>query len=177
MAGVPHSPELSLRGAAAADLPAIRALVRSSYALYVERIGKEPAPMTHDYARSLAHDRMWVAEAVRTSPAPAGGAPRSPGRTGLLGLLITVDAGDHLLLENVAVAPEAQGTGLGRVLLARAEQDARDLGHTRIELYTNAAMTENLAYYPRRGYVEVDRRTEDGFERVYFVKTLVPRGA
>jgi hypothetical protein len=33
-------------------------------------------------------------------------------------------------------------------------------------------MVENLAYYPRLGYVEYDRRREDGFDRVYFRKRL-----
>jgi Ni,Fe-hydrogenase III large subunit len=37
-----------------------------------------------------------------------------------------------------------------------------------IELYTNAKMTENLAYYPRLGFEETGRRREDGFDRVYF---------
>jgi hypothetical protein len=33
-------------------------------------------------------------------------------------------------------------------------------------------MTENLKFYPRRGFTEVDRRTEDGFPWVYFRKQL-----
>jgi hypothetical protein len=36
-------------------------------------------------------------------------------------------------------------------------------------------MTENLAFYPRLGYEEVDRRTDGGFERVFFVKRLDAR--
>jgi hypothetical protein len=37
-------------------------------------------------------------------------------------------------------------------------------------LYTNAAMSENLALYPRLGYREVDRRRDAGFDRVFFAK-------
>jgi hypothetical protein len=33
-------------------------------------------------------------------------------------------------------------------------------------------MTENLGLYPRLGYQQFDRRVEDGFDRVYFEKTL-----
>jgi hypothetical protein len=33
-------------------------------------------------------------------------------------------------------------------------------------------MTDNLSLYPHLGYAEVDRRTEDGFNRVYFEKDL-----
>jgi hypothetical protein len=41
-------------------------------------------------------------------------------------------------------------------------------------LYTNQKMTENLDFYPRLGYVETRRLSEDGFERVYFEKRLTP---
>ena len=47
----------------------------------------------------------------------------------------------------------------------------------RMDLYTNAAMRENLSLYPRLGWVETDRRTEDGFERVYFEKPVSHRRA
>ena len=59
---------------------------------------------------------------------------------------------------------------MGRALIGFAERRARDLGLGSVELYTNALMTENLRYYPRLGYVEYDRRSEHGFDRVYFRK-------
>jgi hypothetical protein len=40
--------------------------------------------------------------------------------------------------------------------------------------YTNEAMSENLAYYPRHGYTETHRAEEDGFRRAYFHKLLTP---
>jgi hypothetical protein len=36
-------------------------------------------------------------------------------------------------------------------------------------------MTENLAFYARLGYREDDRRTEEGFQRVFFSKPVRPR--
>ena len=41
-----------------------------------------------------------------------------------------------------------------------------------VYLCTHEKMTENLSMYPKLGYVEVGRRTENGFNRVYFEKTL-----
>ena len=59
---------------------------------------------------------------------------------------------------------------------SRRSRTRRDrLGLARVTLYTNARMHENLVLYPRLGYVEIDRRREDGFDRVYFEKML--RGA
>jgi ribosomal protein S18 acetylase RimI-like enzyme len=77
-----------------------------------------------------------------------------------------------LLLENVAVLPTAQGRGIGSRLLALAEDQARGLRLCEIRLYTNEAMTENLAYYTRRGYAETHRAEQDGFRRVFFRKQL-----
>ncbi|GIT79668.1 hypothetical protein LLS1_13370 [Leifsonia sp. LS1] len=39
-----------------------------------------------------------------------------------------------------------------------------------VRLYTHERMTENLAYYPRRSFVETARRTENELRRVFFRK-------
>jgi predicted N-acetyltransferase YhbS len=78
----------------------------------------------------------------------------------------------HLLLENLAVRPSRQGGGAGSRLLALAEDEARRLRLAEIRLYTNEAMTENLAYYPRRGYAKTHRAEQDGFRRVFFRKHI-----
>ena len=90
----------------------------------------------------------------------------------IVGLLVTEDRGDHLLLENIAVAPDAQGGGLGKLLMERAELDAGEQGLPEVRLYTNEAMTENLAYYRWLGYRETGRATQDGYRRVFFVKPI-----
>lgn len=92
----------------------------------------------------------------------------------IVGVIVLRAQPDSLLVENVAVAPAAQGRGIGRTLLAHAEIRAGALGLRRLALYTNAKMTENLSFYPALGYVEVGRRRERGFERVFFEKALRP---
>jgi N-acetylglutamate synthase-like GNAT family acetyltransferase len=146
----------SIRRATAADLADIQRLITDAYTKYVARIGRSPAPMTADYAAALKHSRVWVLE--------CDGA--------IVGALVTEDRDDHLLLETIAVAPGAQGSGYGRLLLERAERDAAELGLTEVRLYTNEAMTENLTFYPRHGYRETGRAVDDGFRRVYFSKTV-----
>ncbi len=106
--------------------------------------------MTAGYAAALELSRVWVLE--------SGDA--------VVGALVTEDRADHLLLETIAVAPSAQGSGYERLLLQRAERDAIELGLTEVRLYTNAAMTENVSFYPRHGYRETGRALEDGFRRV-----------
>jgi ribosomal protein S18 acetylase RimI-like enzyme len=141
-----------VRPATAADVPAIERIVDRAYAPYVERIGRRPAPMDADYTALVEHTRVLV------------------DGDDVVGLIVVLDEADHVFVENVAVDPSATGRGYGRMLLGYAESRARELGLPQVRLYTNAAMTENLAMYPRLGYVETDRRSEDGFDRVYFAK-------
>jgi len=62
-------------------------------------------------------------------------------------------------------------------LLALADDEARRLRLPEIRLYTNEVMTENLAYYPRHGYIETHRAEQDGFRRVFFSKRLTDPGS
>lgn len=144
-------PALVLRKATATDAEPAARLVRDAYRHYVPRIGREPYPMQQDYAEVVADGGTWLAEAE--------------GR--LVGLVVLVDHDDHVLVENLAVAPESQSEGVGGRLLALAEERAQRRGTPELRLYTHELMTENLAYYARRGFVETHRRAEQGFHRVF----------
>ncbi|MCF3945100.1 GNAT family N-acetyltransferase [Acidiphilium iwatense] len=138
------------------DCPAVEAIVKAAYSHYVPRIGREPGPMRDNYATLIQDGRVHVVE-----------------RDGAVaGLLVLIPEQETLLLDNVAVAPAAQETGLGRKLLEFAERTARDAGYRSIRLYTNEAMTENIALYSRIGYVETHRGEETGLRRVYMTKIL-----
>jgi ribosomal protein S18 acetylase RimI-like enzyme len=134
----------------------VRALVRRAYALYIPRMGKEPAPMLADYGALIASGQVHVLEENGEAVA----------------LIVIYPKDDALFIENIAVDPVAQGKGHGRALLAFAEAEARRLGLKALRLYTNAAMTENLAFYPGRGFRETERREEDGYKRVFFEKPV-----
>jgi hypothetical protein len=58
------------------------------------------------------------------------------------------------------------------MLLDFTEAEAVRRGWKAVTLYTNALMVKNIAIYAGRGYVERERRTEKGFERVYMEKRL-----
>ena len=148
---------LTVRRAETSDVAAFTVVATEAYRGYVARIGRRPAPMTADYAEAVRGGLAWAA--VRDGE--------------VVGLLVLAVKPDHLLLENVAVLPSAQGCGIGARLLALAEDQARELGRVEIRLYTNEAMTENLVYYPKHGYAETHRAEQDGFRRVFFRKRLV----
>lgn len=81
---------------------------------------------------------------------------------------------DAVQVNNVVVDPAAQGFGHGRRLLQFAEETARARGRGAMTLYTNEKMWENMTLYPRLGFVETGRRTEDGYHRVFFRKAVSP---
>ena len=145
-----------IRPATAADLAEIRRCAEDAYALYVPRIGRKPAPMVADFAAQIAAAQVHVCVAGDR----------------LLGYIVMYPRDDHLHIENVAVFPELQGSGVGRRLLAFAEAEAQRAGIAAIELYTNQHMTENLSFYPRLGYRELGRGEEAGFARVFYRKEL-----
>ena len=51
-----------IRGATAADLPAVTDIVDQAYRHYIARIGKPPGPMLEDYAVRVSEDVVWVLE-------------------------------------------------------------------------------------------------------------------
>jgi GNAT superfamily N-acetyltransferase len=151
-----HLSEYTARAATEADAAALLACARSAYAKYVERNGLVPVPMRQDYAEVV---RDWQVTVVE--------------HAGDVAALIVVGPSDEgFLLDNVAVAPEHQGKGLGRVLLAYAEEEALRQGFDSIYLYAQEVMTENLALYRSVGYEEYARRVEHGLPRVYLRKQL-----
>jgi GNAT superfamily N-acetyltransferase len=136
---VPPS-NIEIRPAILEDAAGIRALTRAAYAKWVPLIGREPLPMQADYVRAVAEHTIDLLI--------VGGA--------LAGLVETILRPDHLWIENVAVAPEQQGRGFGRLLLDYVERRALQSGRTQIRLLTNQAFEANLALYAKLGYA-VDR--------------------
>jgi GNAT superfamily N-acetyltransferase len=146
----------AIRLARPEDVASVARLVRDAYTPYIARIGREPGPMLDDYDALVREGRVQVLE--------EGGA--------IVAILVLLPAADHMLLDNVAVAPSAHKRGYGRRVIAHAEDEARRAGYAELRLYTHQLMTENIALYQRLGFVETHRVTEKGFARVYMRKPL-----
>ncbi|KAI0454620.1 acyl-CoA N-acyltransferase [Xylaria acuta] len=138
------------------DLAAIQDVVNDAYTPYVSCIGRKPGPLLDNYEALISARRVTVIEVDHV----------------VRGILVLIPEDDAMLLDNVAVASSAQGLGLGRLLIAHAEQCAKIAGHLLIRLYTNEIMTRNIEYYTRIGYVETHRGEEKGLKRVYMAKSL-----
>ena len=148
--------EPRIRAATAADVPAIADVVDQAYGHYVARMGKPPGPMLDDYAARVLEGVVWVLEEGAV----------------IAGIIVLLPAMDYLLLDNIAVSPARQGSGLGRRLLAFAEAEALRRGYNEIRLYTRQTMVENQRLYASIGYEETGRGTEAGYDRVFMGKQL-----
>lgn len=142
--------------AVAADEPTIRHCAELAYGQYTPLIGRDPAPMVADFAADIAAGHVRIASDCGE----------------FRGYATFFPDGAFMHLESVAVHPAHAGRGIGRQLIEHCEHEARIGGYDGIRLYTNEVMSANLKLYPRLGYAEIERRREDGFNRVFFEKRL-----
>lgn len=145
-----------IRVATVIDVPMVASIVQQAYHHYISRIGKPPGPMLDDYTVRVREGAVWVIEQANA----------------IFGIIVLLPASDYLLLDNIAVAPERQGLGIGRRLLDFAEGEALRRGYREIRLYTHETMIENQRLYSALGYEETGRATQAGYDRVFMCKQL-----
>lgn len=151
-----HPNAVTIVAAAARDVEIIKRLTRSAYGKWVPLIGREPLPMTVDYAVALQSHRFDLLV----------------DRKRVVGLIETVLQDRYLLIVNVAVEPGSQGRGFGRRLVAHAESLASASGLESVRLYTNIRFVENIRLYASLGYeVEREEKLNNGIA-VHMTKTL-----
>ncbi|MBX9777478.1 MAG: GNAT family N-acetyltransferase [Xanthobacteraceae bacterium] len=151
----------AIRSATPDDADRIRTIARAAYVKYMPRIGCEPEPMLADFAALIGAGLVVVAE----------------DRADIKGYMVGWPKADAYFIDNIAVGPEHQGQGIGRHLIEYAATEAKRLQLPAVRLYTNVAMTENLAMYAHIGFVETHRAEEHGFQRVYLRWSLGDRMA
>lgn len=148
--------EIMVRSAKTNDADYAAACVNAAFSRYIDRMARPPGPMMADFPALIAAGRVWLAEIDAT----------------IVGVLVQYETKDGFYIDTVAAHPIFQGKGVGRALLVFAEQEAQRRGYQSIYLCTNAKMTENQVFYPRIGYVEYDRKHDEGYDRVFCRKQL-----
>lgn len=126
-----------VRRATTADLDRLIALQRSAYARNRPLLGVEPLPLLADYVEIFGTMEIWLAEKDDQ----------------ITGALILQQHPDHLLIWSIATDPALAGNGIGRELLARADDRARELGLDTLRLYTGSKLSHLVAWYGRNGYI------------------------
>lgn len=148
---------MRIRKAKEVDIDGMHKCAVNAYQQYVDVIGKKPAPMTADFKSQIEQGIIHITTNESNE---------------VDGFIVFYPINNYMFLENIAVRSSATGKGIGQNLMQLCENEAKKLGLTAIQLYTNEKMTDNLSIYPHLGYRETELRKEDGFNRVYFEKIL-----
>ena len=133
------------------DAPAIALVLQAAFAeyecLYTRAAFAATTPPTEEIVRRLGEGPTWIALLHRT----------------VVGTVSAVLRGEALYVRSMAVVPEVQGRGVGRLLLERVEGYAGECGFPRLELSTTPFLTTAIALYKRSGF-----RPSDGGPRELF---------
>ncbi len=149
------SAPLLVRPATAAELPALRALIESAYRGDAAREG-----WTHeaDLLDGQRTDLAALAEILADPDQALLVAEEGGQLVGCVRVARTHRAGRACgYLGMLTVAPRRQRGGLGRRLVAEAEQQVAGWGLPAVEMTVIRSRRELVAWYERRGYVETGR--------------------
>lgn len=83
----------------------------------------------------------------------------------LVGCIFCKPEADCLYIGKLAVAPQTQGKGIGRRLLAEAEMTARRLGLPALRLLTRIELVDNHRAFAAWGFVQSGTMCHPGFTR------------
>ena len=138
------------------DKQAVADLQEAAYAPNRDLLGLEPLPLQKPIDEIFDDYEVWLLEDDAR----------------LAGVLILEPRQTDMLIWSVAVAPQVQQCGLGKLLLQTAELRAGQFGHKVLRLYTGATLQHLIDWYERNGYeVEQTERLYDR-EVVHMVKYL-----
>ncbi len=151
----PPPAPIRFRRATDADRATIEALQLAAYHRQ-HLLGLEPAPLKADYADIIAHMEVWLAEE----------------RDRLRGVLILDVREADLLIWSIAAAPDAQGQGLGQIMLDAAEVRAAQLSRQIIRLNTGAVQQSLIGWYGRHGYAIETIEIVDDRQLTHMIKRL-----
>ena len=93
----------------------------------------------------------------------------------IVGAIRTRESNGVLLIGRIVIAPDVQGSGVGGMLLAAAEEHS---GAAEAELFTGSLSEANIRLYERFGYEKTETIDQgDGTAQVFLRKRLRPSRA
>ena len=133
-----------------ADWENVRALIIDAFA-YMEGRIDPPLSALRMTAQSMAADAAMGALLL----AEIDGA--------LVGCAFIRRKEDALYIAKLAVRPDRQQRGIGRALIAAAQDEARAQSLAALELQTRIELSENRAAFARMGFVKIAETAHPGF--------------
>ncbi|UWY26581.1 GNAT family N-acetyltransferase [Flavobacterium sp. TR2] len=160
------------------DIPALTILVNSAYRGETSKKGWTTE------AHLLEGKRTDEEEMTEIFQNPKNTILKFTENDKIIGSVLLVEKGYQLYLGMLTVSPELQNSGIGKKLLAEAENHAKTLGLSSIIMTVISVREELIAWYKRHGYVDTGEReafpesgihvtvSEEPLEFIYLEKNI-----
>jgi ribosomal protein S18 acetylase RimI-like enzyme len=135
-----------------ADIPALTLLINSAYRGETSKKGWTTE------AHLLEGKRTDEQEMTEIFQNPKNTILKFTEKDKIIGSVLLVEKGHQLYLGMLTVSPELQNSGIGKKLLAEAENHAKSLGLSSIIMTVISVREELIAWYKRHGYVDTGER-------------------
>lgn len=156
-----------LRELAAADAPAIQALMEASADYFETCFGAPPGP-----AEAQSELAVLPEGATRDQKRVLGIEGQDGGLLGVLDEVQDWPRAGTLMLGLVLLRPEARGRGLASAVLDACDDEWRARGLERVRVGVVRANEGSLRFFARRGFVETRRVSRDDVPRPYEIVVL-----
>ncbi len=134
------------------DIPALTTLINSAYRGETSKKGWTTE------AHLLEGKRTDEQEMTEIFQNPKNTILKFTENDKIIGSVLLVEKGRQLYLGMLTVSPELQNSGIGKKLLAEAENHAKSLGLSSIIMTVISVREELIAWYKRHGYLDTGER-------------------
>ncbi|KIO52607.1 GNAT family N-acetyltransferase [Flavobacterium hibernum] len=134
------------------DIPALTILINSAYRGETSKKGWTTE------ANLLEGKRTNEEELTETLLDPKNTILKFTDNNTIIGSVLLIEKEHQLYLGMLTVSPELQNSGIGKKLLAEAENHAKALGLSSIIMTVISVREELVAWYKRHGYVDTGER-------------------
>lgn len=134
------------------DIPALTLLINSAYRGETSKKGWTTE------AHLLEGKRTDEKEMTEISLNPKNTILKYTENNRIIGSVLLVEKEHQLYLGMLTVSPELQNSGIGKKMLAEAENHAKTLGLSSIIMTVISVREELIAWYKRHGYVDTGER-------------------
>lgn len=138
--------------ATSADIPALNILINSAYR------GESSKKGWTTEADLLEGKRTTEEELIQTIEDPKNTILKFTEDDKIIGSVLLVEKEQQLYLGMLTVSPELQNSGIGKKMLAEAENHAKTLGLSSIIMTVISVREELIAWYKRHGYFDTGKR-------------------
>ncbi|MFH6946233.1 GNAT family N-acetyltransferase [Flavobacterium sp. FlaQc-50] len=135
-----------------ADIPALNLLINSAYR------GESSKKGWTTEADLLEGKRTTEEELTQTIQDPKNTILKFTENGKIISSVLLVQKEHELYLGMLTVSPELQNSGIGRKMLAEAENHAKSLGLSSIIMTVISVREELIAWYKRNGYEDTGER-------------------